>query len=80
MTQLVARVDDDLVAEVDRMVADGIVESRSAAVRDALRMLIDRRRRERTGAAIVEGYRRVPQEPDGWDDAATAAMIGEEPW
>jgi len=32
--------------------------------------------------AIVEGYRRVPQDSDdlAWPDAATSAMIAEEPW
>lgn len=82
MAQLVTRVDDALVAEIDRLVAEGAVESRSDAVRVALRELVDRRRRAAVGAAIAAEYRARPQTPGevGWADAATVAMIGEEPW
>ena len=82
MTQLVTRIDDSLVDAVDRLVDDGVVESRSEAVRLGLRMLVDRHRRGRVAAAILEGYRRKPQTDAevGWADAATARMIGEEPW
>jgi hypothetical protein len=57
-------------------------EPPSAAVRAGLEVAIDRRRREAVGAAIADGYRRVPQTGDdlGWPDAASAAMIAEEPW
>jgi len=36
----------------------------------------------RGGKAIVDAYRRVPQDDDdlAWSDAASAAMIAEEPW
>lgn len=82
MTQLVARIDDDLAREIDALVAEGVVESRSDAVRRALRDLVDRHRRKRVGEAIVEGYRRQPQteEEVGWADEATVQMIAEEPW
>ena len=39
----------------------GVVESRSEAVRFPLKALIDRNRRCRIGAEIVEAYRRRPQ-------------------
>ncbi len=34
------------------------------------------------GRAIADGYRRIPQKDDdlAWPDAASAAMIAEEPW
>jgi len=82
MTQLVTRVDDGLVAAVDELVAAGVVESRSEAVRLGLQRLVERFRRERVGAAIVDGYRRQPQGDDevGWADEATRRMIAEEPW
>jgi Arc/MetJ-type ribon-helix-helix transcriptional regulator len=81
-TQLVARVPDEIVAAIDDLVRRGVFESRSDAVRAALAADLDRRRRAEIGQAIVEGYRRVPQEHDelAWADAATAAMIAEEPW
>lgn len=82
MTQIVVRVDDELARQVDRLVHAGVVESRSDAVRRALRALVDVERRRAVGAAIVEGYRRQPQTDDGpgWGDEMTRAMIAEEPW
>ena len=82
MAQLVTRVDDRLVDEIDELVAHGVVASRSEAVRLGLQALIERHRRFRTGQAIVEGYRRLPQtEADvGWVDEATRRMIADEPW
>jgi metal-responsive CopG/Arc/MetJ family transcriptional regulator len=82
VTQLVTRIDDDLVKEVDALVAEGVVDSRSDAVRRALRALVDRHRRRRIGEAIVAGYTQQPQteEEIGWADEATVRMIAEEPW
>ncbi len=82
MAQLVTRIDDELAAELDALVSEGVVESRSDAVRRALRALVDRHRRRRIGEAIVEGYRKQPQteEEIGWADEATVRMIAEEPW
>jgi Arc/MetJ-type ribon-helix-helix transcriptional regulator len=82
MTQLVARIPDDVAAELDELVSSGAFESRSQAVREALVQLIDRRRREELGRQIVAGYRRIPQTDHeaGWADAATREMIEEEPW
>jgi Arc/MetJ-type ribon-helix-helix transcriptional regulator len=56
--------------------------SRSEAVRAGLVLVLEHERRAATGQAIVEGYRRMPQDRDDlvWPDAATAAMIAEEPW
>jgi len=82
MAQLVTRVDEALLAEVDRLVAEGSVESRSDAVRVALRQLIERRRREEVGQMIVDEYLARPQSESevGWSDSATIAMIAEEAW
>ena len=82
MTQLVARVDDELVAAVDAMVVSGAVANRSEAVRLALAQLVDRHERAQIGRAIIEGYRRVPQtdEEIRWADDATAQALDEEPW
>ncbi len=82
MAQLVTRVDDELAAAVDELVRAGVVASRSEAVRLGLERLVDRFRRDRLGAAIVDGYRRIPQSESeaGWADAATVQMIADEPW
>lgn len=82
MTQLVTRVDDDLIREVDALIAAGIVTSRSEAVRLGLAELVDRERRASIGRQIVEGYRRLPQGEDegNWTDEDSRRMIAEEPW
>jgi Arc/MetJ-type ribon-helix-helix transcriptional regulator len=82
MAQLVTRVAEDLVEAVDRLVADGVVASRSEAVRLGLEALVEHHRRAGVGQAIVDGYRRSPQrEADvGWADETTRRMIAEEPW
>jgi metal-responsive CopG/Arc/MetJ family transcriptional regulator len=82
MPQLVTRLDDALLAEVDRLVKAGVVETRSEAVRVALRELVARRRRAEIGQAIVDEYTAHPQTEAeyGWSDAAAIAMIAQEPW
>jgi Arc/MetJ-type ribon-helix-helix transcriptional regulator len=82
MPQLVTRVDASLLQGIDELIAAGVVETRSEAVRVALERLLDRHRRDEIGRQIVEGYQRTPQTEDelaGVDEAA-AAMILEEPW
>jgi Arc/MetJ-type ribon-helix-helix transcriptional regulator len=82
MAQLVTRVEDELAAAVDGLVADGVVASRSEAVRLALQRLVDRHRRDQIGSRIVEGYQRQPQTEAevGWADTASVQMINDEPW
>jgi Arc/MetJ-type ribon-helix-helix transcriptional regulator len=82
MAQFVTRVDDSLAREVDRLVEEGVVESRSAAVRLGLERLVERDRRRRIGQSIVDGYLRQPQTEAevGWADEATRRMIADEPW
>lgn len=82
MTQLVARVDDEFLEAIDELIVDGVVASRSEAVRRGLQILIDQSRRRRTAEAIIRGYETHPQTEDewGWSDEATVRMIGEEPW
>jgi Arc/MetJ-type ribon-helix-helix transcriptional regulator len=67
---------------IDRLVESGVFASRSDAVRAGLEVVVDRERRRAVGLAIVDGYRRFPQDEDdlAWPDAATSAMIAEEPW
>jgi Arc/MetJ-type ribon-helix-helix transcriptional regulator len=80
--QLVTRVPDAVAAAIDELVREGVFQSRSDVVRAGLEAVIDRARRDAVGRAIVAGYRRIPQETDdlAWSDAATAAMIADEPW
>ena len=80
MGQLVVRVDEGLLRAVDELIAEGQFESRSDAARAALSRLVDVERRRRVGEAIVDGYRRQPQEETVWNDRATVQMISDEPW
>ena len=82
MAQLVARVDDDLVAALDELVESGEAESRSEAVRHALEAMVEQRRRRLVGEAIAEAYRRIPETSEElrWADESTRSMIAEEPW
>ena len=82
MAQLVTRVDEELAALIDVLIAEGVVDSRSDAVRRGLRALIDEHNRSRTAEAIIRGYREVPQTVAevGWADEATFGMIKDEPW
>ena len=82
MSQLVTRIDDDLAREVDALVAEGVVASRSDAVRQALYALVDRHRRRRNADATIAAYTAQPQteEEVGWSYDAAVRMIEEEPW
>ena len=82
MAQIVARIDEGLAVQIDRLVDSGVVRSRSDAVRRALRALVESERRRSIGEAIVEGYRRIPQTEHeaGWTDDRAGSMIAEEPW
>lgn len=82
MAQVVTRLDDQLAAQLDELVADGVVSSRSEAVRLGLERLIDEHRRQQIGALIADAYRRQPQtrEELAGLDAATQALIEAEPW
>ena len=82
MTQLVTRVDDRLVADVDELIAAGVVTSRSEAVRVGLSELVDHHRRATAGRRIADAYRRLPQTPDELRDVddTTSRMLDEEPW
>lgn len=82
MAQLVARVDDSLVAAIDDLVAAGVIASRSEAMRIGLQSLVDEHRRRAVGRQIAEAYRRTPQSEEelAGIDASTRAMVEEEPW
>ncbi len=82
MTQVVTRLDDKLVADLDDLVAEGFIASRSEGVRVALEKLLDEQRRRRIGAEIVAGYERYPETDEELAQAeqATRTLIEEEPW
>jgi Arc/MetJ-type ribon-helix-helix transcriptional regulator len=82
MPQLVTRLDDKLAAELDDLIADGVVSNRSEAVRLGLERLVEEHRRQLVGAEIVDAYRRRPQSEEELAglESATRALVEEEPW
>lgn len=76
--QLVTRIDDELAAAIDGLVADGIYRNRSEVVRAGVHQLVRARRHRHD----IEMYRRFPQteeELSGIDDD-TRRLIDDEPW
>lgn len=82
MVQVVTRLNDKLASDLDGLVADGIVASRSEGVRLGLEKLVDEQRRRKIGAEIIAGYERFPETDEELAQAeqATRALIEEEPW
>jgi metal-responsive CopG/Arc/MetJ family transcriptional regulator len=82
MARIVVRLDDRLLAGVDGLVADGVAATRAEVVRLALVRLMDERRRARASEHIVAAYRRHPQTDEelAGIDAATHALVEDEPW
>lgn len=82
MAQVVTRLDDKLVADLDGLIADGLVANRSEAVRLGLERLVEEHRRRRIGTEIVEGYKRHPETDEELAGLgqATRALVEEEPW
>jgi len=77
--QTLVQLSDELLALLDeRAVRTG--RSRSDLIRAAVERDLASDRDAVLDAAIVEGYRRVPQEPDPWADAAARDIIAAEPW
>jgi Arc/MetJ-type ribon-helix-helix transcriptional regulator len=80
--QIAVRLPEELLHELDALVASGVYESRAAAVRAGVEAIMVLERRRQTDRAIVEGYRRIPP-TTGDHDAAIASLrdaITEEPW
>ncbi len=80
--QIAIRLPEELLGELDALVANGVYESRSAAVRAGVEAITTLEHRRQIDRAIVAGYRRTP--PTAVEhDAAVASLrdaIAEEPW
>jgi Arc/MetJ-type ribon-helix-helix transcriptional regulator len=80
--QIAVRLPEELLSELDALVADGVYESRAAAVRAGVEAITALERRKQTDQAIVAGYRRTP--PTAAEHVAAIASlrdaIAEEPW
>lgn len=81
-TPVPTRFSDAELALIDRLIEDGVGDSRSAVIRRGLQHLADSVQRAKVGAAIADSYRELPQTTDD-DDLAMAnalALTEAEPW
>lgn len=80
--QIAVRLPEELLVELDELVAEGAFESRAAAVRAGIELLTAAARRRAVDRAVIDGYGRMPPTP-AEELAAVASMreaIAEEPW
>jgi Arc/MetJ-type ribon-helix-helix transcriptional regulator len=80
--QIAVRLPEELLTELDALVAKGVYESRAAAVRAGVEAITALERRQQTDRAIVDGYRRTPPTAAEHDSAIASLRdaIAEEPW
>jgi Arc/MetJ-type ribon-helix-helix transcriptional regulator len=80
--QIAVRLSRERLVLLDELVARGVYESRAAAVRAGIDVVVELDRRRAADAAIAEAYRAVP--PTEAERAAAVASlreaIAEEPW
>jgi Arc/MetJ-type ribon-helix-helix transcriptional regulator len=80
--QIAVRLPEELLNELDALVASGAYESRAAAVRAGVQAITALEQRRKVDRAIVAGYGRTP--PTATErDAALASLrdaIAEDPW
>ena len=67
---------------LDRLVAEGVGETRSEVIRKAVDRLAESVERDRAGQMIADSYRRQPQsaEENAMAMANAIAMVEAEPW
>jgi Arc/MetJ-type ribon-helix-helix transcriptional regulator len=82
MTQIAAKLPDQLVHKVDALVAEGLLPSRSWAVRRGLELVVDGLRRASVDQAFRRGYELVPETEAELDETRRLALgsIAQEPW
>lgn len=77
--QTLVQLNDELLSLLDEQ-AVRTKTSRSQLIREAIERYLAVERETAIDRAIVEGYTRIPQEPDPWAEAAARRSIAEEPW
>ena len=80
--QIAVRLAEEHLAALDDLIARGAYDSRAAAVRAGIEVIVELDRRRQVDRVIVEGYRQRPS-TDAERHAAIASLreaIAEEPW
>lgn len=77
--QTLVQLTDDLVDALDDRAAR-LKVSRSRVIRAAVEQYLGSDREAEIDAAIVDGYTRIPAQPDAWAEASARRSIRAEPW
>jgi Arc/MetJ-type ribon-helix-helix transcriptional regulator len=80
--QIAVKLPDELVGELDRLVAGGAFASRSQAIRRGIEALVSVRRREEIDRQYRDAMARLPETTEELDEATRLAVssIADEPW
>ena len=80
--QIAVRLPQPLLSDLDELVANGVYESRAAAVRAGIEAVMKLEDQRRTDQAVVDGYTRIP--PTGGEKHSAIASLRDaildEPW
>jgi len=77
--QTLVQLTDRLLAALDQYAAS-VGRNRSEVIRTAVERYLHEVLEEEIDRAIVDGYRRMPQEPDRYIETAARDSIAAEPW
>jgi Arc/MetJ-type ribon-helix-helix transcriptional regulator len=81
MTTVAMRMPDELLDQVDALVATGRFRNRTSAFRAALEALLEDERRREIDRRYVEGYTAIPADPpDQLTEWLADQSVAEEPW
>ena len=75
-TQLAVRLPDDLLADLDWLMARCAYSTRTEAMRDAIVRVVEIERRRLVGEQIVEAYTRQPQTDDECAGTPSPTWLG----
>jgi Arc/MetJ-type ribon-helix-helix transcriptional regulator len=80
--QIAVRLPEELLHQLDALVASGVYQSRAAAVRAGVEAITALERRHEVDRVIVTGYEHIPPTATEHDAALTSLRdaIADEPW
>lgn len=82
MTQLAVKLPDELVRQVDELVARGVFPSRSSVIRHGLEAIVTAQRQQAVAQAYERSYGQLPESEEELAEATRLAVsaIHDEPW
>lgn len=82
MTQVAVKLPDDLVRQVDELVARGVFPSRSSVIRLGLEAIVTAQRQQAVAQAYERAYGQLAESKEELAEATRLAIsaIHDEPW